>query len=58
MLYIMDGSTRDLKTKSYGWHVGETLPKLTAEMVTFQASGDELKVIMKALRETRKKEGK
>lgn len=34
------------------WHVGETLPIITARVVTFQADGDELEVILAALKAT------
>lgn len=50
MLYII-GKDRDGNEDVRGWHVGMPLPDIKARVMTFQADGDELDVIMHALRE-------
>jgi hypothetical protein len=35
------------------WHYGEPLPRLECRVVSFQADGDELELIIDALRKTR-----
>lgn len=35
------------------WHVGEPLPEITHRVVTFQADGDELEMIVAAMIRTR-----
>lgn len=45
MLYIIEKGK-----KGKQWHVGETLPSITTKVVTFQADGDELEVIVEALK--------
>lgn len=36
------------------WHVGEPLPSLSARVISFQADGDELQVILDALNQSKK----
>lgn len=38
--------------KERTWHVGEPIPPLLGRVVTFQADGDELELILVAMRES------
>ena len=40
-------------TKQTEWHYGEPLPSMQARVVSFQADGDELELILHALKATR-----
>ena len=44
------GETGRKITRERSWHTGETLPPIGGRVVTFQADGDELDVILEALR--------
>lgn len=48
MLYIKDQRTKD-QTVQHQWHVGEPFPSVLGRVVTFQADGDELDLILAAL---------
>jgi hypothetical protein len=56
MVYISEGAQPQAASPCRGWHIGEPLPKLTAKVITFQANGDELQLILSAMRETREVE--
>lgn len=47
MMYIND------RYYDLHWHIGEPVPALKARVVTFQADGDELDLILEAMRKTR-----
>lgn len=57
MLYISQVDKAGWPVRS-GWHTGEPLPKIVGPVVTFQADGEELQVILGALRNCQGKEGK
>ena len=48
VLYI---ETTGEPSTSRGWHVGEPEPKVKGPVVTIQADGEELQVILRAIRE-------
>lgn len=48
MLHIKDHRTKD-QTVQHQWHVGEPLPTIQGRVVTFQADGEELDLILAAL---------
>jgi hypothetical protein len=48
-LYIDDGD------EHHEWHEGEPWPKLKSRVITFQADGSELAIILDALRQYAKK---
>lgn len=48
MLYITYTSHRGAITAQ--WHVGEPLPALSNRVVVFQADGDELELLLRAMR--------
>jgi len=50
MLHITDKQLREI------WHVGDPMPVLTGRVVTFEADGDELALILDAMKSTRKRE--
>lgn len=50
MLYIIQKDRSGI-IRENTWHVGQPLPHISRPVVTFQADGDELEVILKALRE-------
>lgn len=52
MLYIIEGSAISLSASMshVGWHIGQSLPQLKSRVITFQADGNELDVILTALR--------
>lgn len=51
MLYIKQKEINSLLVRESTWHVGQPLPHISRPVVTFQADGDELRVILKALHE-------
>jgi len=53
MLYITRGWANSEPLSGIEWHVGAPLPEITGRVITFQADGDELECILKALRDTR-----
>ena len=54
MLYIRDGviaePTTDAERAWKTWHTGDPVPKIKERVVTFQADGDELNLILAAMR--------
>lgn len=55
MLYVKKGVFESLD-RVEGWHTGETMPMVRGPVVSFQADGDELEVILAALRQAARKE--
>lgn len=52
MLYIKSGVIDEGKGSTQNWtvwHVGEALPPITSPVVSFQADGDELEIILQVL---------
>jgi len=49
MLYIREEMSPPEMDTWLEWHIGESCPKLKARVITFQADGDELGVILEAL---------
>jgi len=45
MLYIITQTNKEST-----WHIGEPFPAVTGRVITFQADGDELELILNALR--------
>jgi len=43
-------------TTSAEWHTGEKLPRIDGRVVTFQADGEELEVLLEVLRKYARKE--
>ena len=58
MLYIAKGSATTA-ARWHGWHVGDGRPKIddTTPVMTFQADGDELEMILQAMGKTHTNEG-
>jgi len=52
MLYIKETHGIDST-----WRVGEPIPDIVSRVVTFQADGDELEVILRALRGAKAQKG-
>ena len=44
MMYIVQGSN------AQQWHTGEPIPKITDRVVVFQVDGDELQLILNAMK--------
>jgi hypothetical protein len=53
-LFIMSGAIGTPSCKNEGeWHVGEEIPNMKSAVMSFQADGDELILIRKAMESTR-----
>jgi len=52
MLYIQQG----MNPEWCGWHVGEDQPMITEKVVTFQADGTELDILIDAIKVWSRKE--
>lgn len=51
MLYLWNGGPQDCD-EEYNWHIGEPKPSFVrSSVMTFQASGDELSLILRAIDE-------
>jgi hypothetical protein len=51
MLFIEQPKRTGVKV-SQQWHVGNPMPEITSRVVTFQADGHELEMILAAMRKT------
>lgn len=50
MLLIIDGPR---STRTHYWHFGEPVPRITNRVIIFHADGDELDLILRAMKSTR-----
>jgi len=58
MLYYTDGTRENGGCNWTQWWIGYSMPQTTGRVVTFQADGDELLVILQALKAASKTEPK